>query len=228
MNVIKTLSFTAAIVAGVVSTQAMAYEAADIIVRAGATMVAPNDSSGEVTLNGVSLGADSGVTVGDDTQLGLTVTYMLDKNWGIELLAATPFSHTIKSEGTALAGLGIDEVATADQLPPTLSAVYHFDVKGALQPYLGLGLNYTTFFNEDASNELDAALGNASVSLKDSWGLAAQVGLDFHLSDNWLLNGSVRYIDIETEGTITTSAGKVKVDVDIDPYVYTIAVGYKF
>ena len=101
-------------------------------------------------------------------------------------------------------------------------------VEGALQPYLGLGLNYTAFFNEDASNELDAALGNASVSLKDSWGLAAQVGLDFHLSDNWLLNGSVRYIDIETEGTIKTNAGKVEVDVDIDPYVYTIAVGYKF
>ena len=130
MNVIKTLSFTAAIVAGVVSTQAMAYEAGDIILRAGATMVAPNDSSGEVTLDGVSLGADSGVTVEDDTQLGLTVTYMLDKNWGVELLAATPFSHTIKSEGTTLAGLGIDEVATADQLPPTLSAVYHFDVEG--------------------------------------------------------------------------------------------------
>lgn len=229
MSVYKTLTLAAAVAAATVSIQASAYEAGDIIVRAGVTTVAPNDDSSRVTLNGTSLGPNSGVNVGDDTQLGLTATYMFSKSWGVELLAATPFTHTVKGEGAVLGGIG--KIADVDQLPPTLSAVYHFDTKGPLQPYVGLGVNYTTFFSEDASSSLEAALGNASVSLDDSWGLAGQVGVDWHLSDKWLLNASARYMDIETDATITLKDlgnAKVKTSVDIDPYVYTVSVGYKF
>lgn len=229
MQVLKPLTLTAAIAAVVLSTQAAAYDAGDVIVRAGATMVAPNDDSSRVTLNGASLGPNSGVSVDEDTQLGLTLTYMFDKSWGIELLAATPFSHSIKGEGAVLGGIG--DIAEVDHLPPTLSVVYHFDTKGPVQPYIGLGVNYTTFFSEEASSSLEAALGNASVSLDDSWGLAGQVGVDWHLNDNWLINASARYIDIETDATITLKDlgdAKVKTSVDIDPYVYTVAIGYKF
>lgn len=229
MQVLKPLTLTAAIAAVALSTQVAAYDAGDIIVRAGATTVAPNDDSSGVTLNGASLGPNSGVSVDDDTQLGLTATYMFSKSWGIELLAATPFSHSVKGEGVVLGGIG--DIAEVDHLPPTLSAVYHFDTEGPLQPYVGLGINYTTFFSEEASSSLEAALGNASVSLDDSWGLAGQIGLDWHLNDKWLVNASARYIDIETDATITLKDlgnAKVKTSVDIDPYVYTVAIGYKF
>lgn len=225
----KMLTLSAAILSAGLSVQALAYEAGDIIVRAGATTVAPNDESSIVTLGGVSLGPNSGVSVGDDTQLGLTATYMFGKSWGIELLAATPFTHSVKGEGVVLGGIG--KIADVDHLPPTLSAVYHFDVEGAIQPYVGLGVNYTTFFSEEASSSLESALGNASVSLDDSWGLAGQIGVDWHLNDQWLVNASARYIDIETDATITLKDlgnTKVKTNVDIDPYVYTVAIGYKF
>jgi outer membrane protein len=64
--------------------------------------------------------------------------------------------------------------------------------------------------------------------LKDSWGLAAQVGMDYMLTENVMLNAQVRYIDIDTTATADTALGKVKVDVDVDPFVYMVGLGYKF
>ncbi len=64
--------------------------------------------------------------------------------------------------------------------------------------------------------------------LKDSWGLAAQVGADFMLTDNIMLNAQLRYIDIETKGTTYAGTTKVTVDVDVDPLVYMVGLGYKF
>lgn len=63
--------------------------------------MAPNNDSGAV------LGND-GVTVNSSIGLGLSFTYMLDQNWGVELLAASPFTHDIAGTG-ALAGLDIGE-----------------------------------------------------------------------------------------------------------------------
>ena len=47
----------------------------------------------------------------------------------------------------------------------------------------------------------------------------------FALNENWRLNFSARYIDIETKAKLDgTSLGTVK----IDPWVYSFFVGYKF
>jgi outer membrane protein len=174
------------------------------------------------------LGDNSKVSVDDDTQLGLTVEYMLNSNWGVEVLAATPFSHTASAKGGTLSTL-TDDVADVKQLPPTVSAVYHFNNGEELQPYVGVGINYTVFFSEDLSSDTVAVLGDGNVELDDSWGLALQIGVDYHLNERWLVNASVRWIDIDTEATIKLDSGsRVDVDVDIDPMVYSVMVGYKF
>ncbi len=225
-----------AITASASANLVQAYDSGDIVVRAGATLVDPRESSDAVALNGSEsvlngvLGSSTELGVDSDTQLGLTLSYMLTPSWSLELLAATPFSHDASGKG-ALAGL---DIAEAKQLPPTLSAVYHFDTGSALQPYIGLGLNYTAFFEEDLTSEADATfatlgLTGGSVELEDSWGLALQVGADYHINERWLLNASVRWIDIDTEAEIAFDSGdKLSADVEIDPYVYTLAIGYKF
>lgn len=233
-KVFKHLSLAVAVSAAMVSTQALAYEEGDWIVRVGATMVDPDASSSIVTVDGVDAFAGSKVDVEDDTQLGLNIEYMISPNLGIELLAATPFEHTVKAKGTlatALSGNGGTDVASVKQLPPTLSLNYHFDTNSAWQPYIGVGINYTVFFSEDGSSELEATLGSdTDVELDDSWGLAAQAGVNYHVDDKWLINASVRYIDISTDAEITIKANgaKIETDVDVDPYVYTLSVGYKF
>jgi len=65
--------------------------------------------------------------------------------------------------------------------------------------------------------------------LKDSWGLAAQLGADYRIDDNWSVNAAVWYVDIDTEAKFKDTAGnKYKVDVELDPMVYMVGIAYKF
>jgi len=203
---------------------AQAYQAGDIILRAGAATVDPHEDSSALKLNGATLGGQA--TVDSDTQLGLTGTFMLTDNLGIGLLAATPFQHQVGVKGLgALDG----KLADIKHLPPTLSLQYFpLAASSRLQPYVGAGLNYTTFFDEDLTSQRESQ-GFSNLELDDSWGLALEAGVDFMLTDNLLVNATVWYLDIDTTATADLAgAGQVKVDVDIDPWVYMVGLGYKF
>lgn len=196
-------------------------QAEDWILRLGMVNVSPNDTSGAV------LGND-GVQVGDDSQFGFTLTYMLDDNWGIELLGANPFSHSLTGTG-ALAGLPI---GSTKHLPPTLTALYQFDTEGDTIYHVGAGINYTKFFEDYSSPELRSALGTSvDLDLSSSTGLALNAGFDTPISDNWYLSGSIWYLMIETDagvylGGANTSA--VTVNVDIDPWVLMLGLSTRF
>lgn len=182
---------------------ANAYQSGDIIVRAGIASVQPDDSvTGTLkTLKG---------GVGSDTQLGLTATYMFNDKFGIELLAATPFKHKITSNGS--------EIGETKQLPPTLSLQYYpMGASSVYQPYVGVGLNYTAFFDEKSS------LGE--MELDNSWGASVQAGIDYQINDHMLLNAAVWYIDIDTDAKLN---GANIGTVSVDPWVYMVGVGYKF
>lgn len=209
------------------STMAAAYEAGDMVVKGGAITVDPNDSSDQVGIQGtpVKLGK---VEVDSDTQLGVTGTYMIDSHIGIELLAATPFEHDIKGSSGAINNL---DIGSTKQLPPTVTLQYYpMDAKSALQPYAGVGINYTTFFDTNTDDALNKTLAvkRSSMSLQDSWGWSAQIGVDYAVNEKWLLNAALRYIDIETSADINAGGTHLKTDVTIDPWVPMVAVGYKF
>ena len=206
-----------------IPTVGQAYEPGEFIFRAGPAVVDPDSSSGLINLGGTPL-AGTEVQVDSETQLGLTLSYMLTDHWAIELLASTPYKHSITETG-----VGVGNVGTAKHLPPTLVAQY-FPMRSdsAFQPYFGAGLNYTTFFSEKTSDELDAALGEGDLSLDDSFGLALELGFDYALTDRLALNVAAWLIDIDTDAEINTPAGQVTVDVEIDPLVYMVGLGYRF
>ncbi|MDI3326301.1 OmpW family outer membrane protein [Pontibacterium granulatum] len=182
-----------------------AYESGDIVVRTGIISVQPNETmeSGS-TLDSINGG------LGNNEQLGITASYMLSDNMGLELLAATPFKHDIMANGA--------KIGETKQLPPTLSLQYFpLEASSTLQPYLGVGINYTTFFSEKST------LGG--LKLDDSLGLSAQAGIDYAISKNVLLNAAVWYIDIDSD---TTLNGSDIGTVSIDPWVYMVGLGYKF
>lgn len=227
----RTSLFTASLLAlAIAAPLAHAHQAGDIIVRAGAITVDPQESSSDIWVG--ALGTDvagTKATLDSDTQLGLNFAYMLTNNIGIELLAATPFSHDVGVKGMPGGFAGLNgNLGELKHLPPTLSVVYYpLDSSSAFQPYVGAGINYTWFFDTKLSSEAEGK-GFSGLDMKDSWGLAAQVGMDYMLTDNIMLNAQVRYIDIETTGTTNFGGSKVKVDVDVDPFVYMIGLGYKF
>ena len=227
----KLVSMVLLIGTAIIAVDAYAHEQGDWILRAGPILVDPHESSDAIDVAGIV--TLPGVSVDSDTQLGITGVYMLTNNIGIELLAATPFTHDIKVRGVGV------KAGDAKQLPPTISIQYYFgESTSRFRPYAALGLNTTIFFEEDVDNELNLALDgivglppgsiNAKLELDQSWGLSVQVGFDYMLNDNWLINGAVWYIDIDTEATIKTAVAKVKFDVEIDPVVYILSIGYRF
>jgi len=209
------------------STVAVANQAGDILVRAGATMVSPDSAKSAVFLGGND--STMSLSVDDNTQLGLNLVYFFDSNWAIELLAATPFTHDVTIHDPN-AVLGVDGVKLAEvtQLPPTLSALYYFDTGTALKPYVGVGINYTHFFKEEFESA-PKSLGLSNLQLDGSFGYAVQIGTDYEIDKNWSVNVSARYIDISTEATFDVAGDSIgKATVDVDPMVYSVMLGYKF
>jgi outer membrane protein len=201
-----------------------AARAGDWIVRGGLTYVAPDEhtSSRNGQLGAPLAGTD--VAVSSEAQFGVTVAYLFTDRLALELLAATPFEHDLRLDCGALDGTALGDIK---HLPPTLSLQYRFATESAVTPYVGLGLNYTVFFSEDVSSQA-RALGVTDIELDDSFGPAAQLGLDYAIGEHWLINADVRYLQIETTAKLRTATGTTHVDVDIDPWVYTLAAGYRF
>ena len=64
--------------------------------------------------------------------------------------------------------------------------------------------------------------------MDDSWGLAAQAGIDYSMGDSWLMNAAIWYVDIDADATLTTGSVDRDVDIDIDPWVFFVGIGKKF
>ena len=222
----KKLSITALAVTSMLSTPAFAgFEAGEFIMRAGLVSVNPNDSTSNLFV-GQDLGID--LTVDNNTQLGLNFAYFLTDRINIEVLAATPFKHDVNFGVADPLNTGT-QLGEVTHLPPTVSVNYYFtDANNAFRPYAGVGLNYTIFFDEEFTDSNEAA-GLSDLSLDNSFGLAAQVGVDYMIADDWFINGSVRWIDIDTEASFDLNGAAGRVDsITIDPWVYMISVGYEF
>lgn len=195
---------------------AAAYDKGDWVVRVGAGFVQPdNPVLSEASEIGVGLDVDDG------TSLVATGTYFFNSNWAFEILLAAPFSHDIKLSA-------VDQsvkIGETKHLPPTFSFQYHFLPDGTFRPYAGLGLNYTVFFDEKLDQTI---LDGFDLKIDGSFGLAAQLGADIKLSDKWLLNVDLRYIQIEPDATLSGGGSSDTSKIDINPMVYSISVGYMF
>lgn len=187
-----------------ISMPAQAYEKGDWLLRVGAGTVNPKSSNSSV------VSVDNGAT------LVFNGTYFFTPNVALEVLAALPFSHDIHDPTGAV------KLAETKHLPPTFSLQYHFDTNGKFRPYVGAGLNYTLFFDEETTS----ALPDTTLSLDDSFGLAAQLGADFDLTDKMFLNLDVRWVDINTDASIPEAP--LNFEVEIDPMVYSLTLGWKF
>lgn len=196
-------------------------EAGDVLVRARAIAVAPQEDSSGITPAFPS----EEVKVSTSFAPEVDITYMATDNIGFELIAATT-KHKVSGRTGTTGSIG--KLASTWVLPPTLTAQYHFNPAGKVRPYVGVGVNYSLFYSEKASDGLKAAVGSTDVDLDSSFGLAGQVGVDFDLSDRIFLNLDAKYIDIDTDARLaTTAAGTQRVKVNIDPLVFGIGIGTK-
>ncbi len=214
MGIMKKAVLGTALVSTFTAAPAMAYEAGDFVARVGWAHLAPNDDADDF-----SGAPGTTVSVDDSDTLGVSFTYMFTDNLGVGVLGVWPFTVDVKGDKGALAGAG--KVADTKALPPTVTLQYHFDSGSALQPYAGVGINYTYFWDESTNG----ALNGTNLELDDSWGLAGELGVDYDLGNDLLLSAQVWYVQITTEAK-SSAAGKA--DIDVDPWVFMLGVGKKF
>ncbi|MDX2143597.1 MAG: OmpW family outer membrane protein [Rhodospirillaceae bacterium] len=144
-------------------------------------------------------------------------TYFVSDRIALELIAAVT-EHDVVATGTTL---GTVDLGEATLLPPTLTLQYHADLDSRVSPYVGVGVNYTHFFDADPSGRVVTA-----ISYGDSFGPALQAGLNIALRDNWFVNLDLKKVWINTD--VKINGGAVTADVDLDPWIAGIGIGYKF
>ena len=197
------------------------------MIRARVLGVLP-DEGADLSVAGVGLAGD--VEIDKQYVPELDITYFFTEAIAAELiLAVTP--HNVDAVNVTVPGALTD--ATIDLgdvwlLPPTLTLQYHFDTGTAFKPYIGAGVNATLFFGEDEGDVADG------IDYDLAFGPALQAGFDYDLDGQpggWALNGDIKKIWLNTDVTVdfsTALGAAVDADVDIDPLVIGLGLGYKF
>lgn len=198
----KITALTLATALTTVAAPALAQEQGDMLLGLGIGYVQPTDSYSATGAGPLRADGNARPT--------LTFEYFIADNIGIEVLAATPFEHDIETT--------TGDIAKTKHLPPTVSLQYHFTNNSSMTPFIGAGINYTTFWD-------DRLNAGGPLSLDDSWGYALHAGIDFAISEKAAIRTDLRYIDIETDASSGGAAlGKVK----IDPVVFGVSYVMKF
>jgi outer membrane protein len=187
-----------------------AQEAGDWLIRGRVIYVAPAEDS---TVNVIGGDAEADDAVVPE----LDFTYFFTSNIAAELILATS-PHDMSVENSALGDVDLGDVWL---LPPTLTLQYHFQLGDGFKPYIGAGINYTLFYGEDAPGG-----AVATIDYDNSIGPAFQAGIDYSVDEHWLINFDVKKIFINTD--VDINGGAITADVDLDPWIFGLGVGYRF
>lgn len=182
----------------------------NVQVKVGLSGVLPDESASISPIGG-------DVDISDEIVPTLQLEYFFTDAVSVELLCCMA-RHDVKAVGTSLGTVDLGKIS---HFPPTVTLKYHFNTEQKFQPYVGAGVNYTTFFDDDPG-------AVTSIEYDDSFGGALQAGFDYKLDDHWSINADIRKIWINTDVTIMAGTTRIDADVDVNPYVLTVGTGYRF
>lgn len=160
----------------------------------------------------------SGLDVDSQFTFEVDFTRFFGKHLGLEVSLATA-SHDVTVSETEVNAPAASDVSlgSVDLLPPSFMLQWHFLPDGKIKPYLGAGLNYTTFYNVTGFLQ--------DLDFDDSISYAAQAGLDWKVGEEAYFNFDVKYIAMETD--VSFDGEKIGT-VTIDPLVIGVGLGFKF
>ncbi|PZQ88630.1 MAG: hypothetical protein DI534_10730 [Leifsonia xyli] len=146
------------------------------------------------------------------------ISYFFTPNFAIETICCVTH-HKIEGRG-ALSGVKIGDSYV---VPFTVMGQYHFTNFGRFKPYVGVGVNYSLFFSNDADGPTITRL-----KVHDSVGVAGQVGFDYMIDDHWGINFDLKKIYMRPKVNVRTAGGPISGRAKIDPWVSGVGIAYKF
>ncbi len=141
--------------------------------------------------------------------------YFVTPHWSTEMALNLPRVHELYLRGAGFAGSngsGGDFRAMTD----FLTVKYGFLPEGRVRPYVGVGLNVTTYYGVHAG---PVTLSSATV------GPAAQLGFDLRLTDRWFVNLDAKWAYARPA---IDYGGGILERMKLDPMVYGIGIAYRF
>ena len=197
------LAIAATLAPGIASAQSALSGEGPWLVRVRATYML-NDNGNSPTLSAGQ------VEVQDRWIPEFDISYFFTDNIAAELVLTWPQKMDVSLDGA--------DVGSVKALPPTLMLQYHFMPDAAFRPYAGVGINYTSFSSRNFSVP---GLGASS----SSWGPALQFGFDVQLAPRWYLNADAKYVWMDTDVALN---GTRLTTVDINPWLLSVGIGYRF
>jgi len=181
-------------------------------VRLRATYLETVDKSDAFTALGINF-PQNAISVNDKLIPEIDVDYAFSDTITSELVLTIP-----QTQDVTLAGVG--KLGTFKHLPPTLFVQYRALPGNSIRPYVGAGLNYTLLWGDN--------LAVAGVPLHldhNSFGLAAQIGVDAKIDAHWSFNLDLKRAMIRSD----VYAGSARLSTArLDPWLYSAGMRYDF
>jgi outer membrane protein len=201
--------------------------------RAGIYYLTFHVSATDVSGPFIPPGSGLNLALKDVTTAYLAYVRTLSPHWGVELALGVPPVTTTIGKGPATVGsvpYNGQELLTARWLAPSLLMEYTFlDESAPLRPYVGVGINYTKFYDRQVTAHGEAVAGGpTSVSLPVSVSPTATVGLAYQVTKHFGFIASYSWSDVHTKATLDT-AGNIRTSyIHFNPTPLVIAAGYSF
>lgn len=223
------------------------YTADTFLVRIGVSYVDPDEDSTNFVFDDLLAPGFFGAELDIDEEWGgnISAVWLPVEHWGLELMFTGGVNHDAdlrRFRGllpvTDKMHLGSFDVQMSD----LFLNWYFLDPSCLGQPYVGIGVNYTDFHDEDLSSvasqyliDNHGAIDFGSLGMGYSWGVAAQAGIDFMFGrdSQWLGNASIIYRDVDVDQInisfpVPDGGNRLIADFDYDPWTLNLGVGYKF
>lgn len=171
-------------------------------IKVGISAVLPDENGDPIDVN-----------ISDEYVPSLQVEYFFNDHVSAELLCCVA-THDVTAANGAI------DLGEVTHFPPTVTLKYRWTNFGQVEPYVGAGVNFTSFIDS-------APPAGRHVEYDSSVGPALQAGFDYRLDDHWGVNFDVRRIWINTDVTISGDINATD-KVDINPWVVSTSIAYRF
>ena len=189
--------------------------------------VSADNLSGPFVPPGANLDANNVET------LYLAYVRTLSSRFDVELAAGyPPLQKTVGKGPAALGSVPYDGqvIATARWLAPTVLLEYKFlSENSRWRPYIGVGVNYTAFYDRNSTAQGNAVSGGPTkLSLTSSVGPAGTAGVAYNIAGHWHAYASYSISKVSTDLTADTAGVIRTTHINFGPQALVVSVGYSF
>jgi outer membrane protein len=185
--------------------------AGSFLLRGRVVGVIPNH--GGTTIKPIGGYIDDSNTVSPEIDLSYFFTDHLAMEGEIGVL-----QQTLTAVDTRLGTVPIGRVSS---VPIILMGQYHFRPHARLNPYLGIGIAITPYY------DVEAAGGRIQqLSVTSEVGAAFQMGVDYQVQGPWYANFDVKKLLLSAKAS--ANDGMVSASGQVNPWVIGAGIGYRF